>query len=163
MSAVAVVFASAASRTRANPVPRWSVVRLAAVAKALLPPSSAGLPASSACVCSTAVNPAGPTVWPPLFASATSRALTFNWLFAPVIVAPVVLPMRLKSAFTAPMTSSTTTPDPRKFPSTIVFCSVTVPALRLIPPPVPVALPSESARLFEIVTFVIVVLAVERE
>ena len=105
------------------------------------------------------MNPVGPTVGPPLFAIAASRALTFDWLFAPVIVAPVVLPIRLKFAVTAPATSSITAPVPLKFPSEIVFCNVRTPApasLRM-PPPLPVLVLSESARLFVIVVLISVI------
>ena len=70
MSTVAVVLASGPSAFREKPVPRWSVVMAAAragvqvlVKTQLSPASSAGLPASSACV----------LVGPPLSASGPTR------------------------------------------------------------------------------------------
>src|SRR5439155_26412550 len=75
--------------TRANPAPRWSVVRPAGLEPALM----SGLPDRTAMVC----------VGPPLLASGPSIGSVFaGRLLLPVIVAPAWLRIRLKSAVIVP-------------------------------------------------------------
>src|SRR5262249_15907148 len=123
-------------------MPPWSVVKS-------VPASIAVLVARSLCV----------SVEPPLLASAPSPAsATPTWLlFTPFVKPPEPpVPIRLNEpvAEPEPLMSSAVEPEPAKLPATMVLRSATDEPWTKMPPPVPEALLSASARLLGIVTLI---------